>query len=374
MKRVSVFFAIMMLSMVAFAQSHQLRVATYNVDGLPSSLAGIPIKEGGPGAERSPLIGTKLMEHGWDVVGLNEDFNYHAEIISTMSGYAFQTHQGKFEASLEAAMGILAGTFRFPIDGLMLATKEGFTAKNEDMIPWKDEAVFGYLTNCQDSLTMKGFRYYTVESAEGYSVDFIILHADAGYDHFDRNAREAGMDQLCSYIEGITTQNPLIVIGDYNNLYRRDDMKSLFMDRLNAMNGLVASDVWIEKHRVGEYPSYENPGMDDSKSWDDEGMAITPTSEALDKIVYINRETAPIRLELVSAANAIDFTDDKGVALSDHMPIEATFNVVPNETTGIYGAAHDTSAESSLYNLQGLRVNEQYRGVVLKNRKKYINL
>ena len=372
MKRTSAFFIALLLCIVSFAQKSQLRVATYNVDGLPSSLSVVSINPDGPGAERSPLMGSKIMEHGWDVVGLNEDFNFHSELTSTMSDYEFQTHQGKFESSSTAIMGILAGTYRFPIDGLMLATRKGFTVKGEDMVPWESEAVYGYLTNKQDSLTMKGFRYYTVSSPEGYSVDFIILHADAGYVHQDRKAREAAMDQLCRYIEGIKTQNPLIVMGDYNNLYFRDAMKTLFIDRLNAMSGLTASDAWVEKCCAGEYPAFENPGMDDNKSWDDTGMDLTETSEAVDKIVYVNRDDAPIRLELVSTANAIDFVDDSGKALGDHMPLEATFSVIPQGSSDVQTIMGDSLSDAPLYNIQGLRVTGDYRGLLLKNRKKYI--
>lgn len=364
--------AALVLCTTTYAQNGQLRVATYNVDGLPSSLSGININPDGPGAERSPLMGSKIMEHGWDVIGLNEDFNFHTELTSTMSGYNFQTHQGKFESSMAAILGILAGTYRFPIDGLMLATKNNFTVKGEDMIPWEGKAVYGYLTNKQDSLTMKGFRYYTVSCPEGYQVDFIILHADAGYVHQDRHAREAAMDQLCRYIEGIKTQNPLIVMGDYNNLYYRDAMKALFIDRLNAMSGLTASDAWVEKYCEGKYPAFENPGMDDNESWDDTGMELTETSEAVDKIVYVNRDNSTVRLELVSTANAMDFVDGSGVALGDHMPLEATFNVVSNGASDIQTATQTSSPDTPLYNIQGLRVTEQYRGVVLKNGKKYI--
>lgn len=361
-----------MSSIIAFGQTTSITVGSYNVDGLPNELIGIPINADGPGTEKSPLIGTKLQEEGWDIIGLNEDFNYHSEIISTMSGYNFSTHQGKFEASMEAIYGVLAGTWRFPIDGLMLITKNNLSVSGEDMVTWRDDAVFGYLTNYQDSLTKKGFRYYHVGIDSNTTIDVIILHADAGYDHFDRNARVNSMDQMCNYIESLTSKNPIIIMGDFNNLYFRDNMKELFIDRLNEINGITAKDAWVESNNKGEFPEYMHPAdNDDDEKWNDDNMKFHSKSETLDKIVYINRADSPVQLTLTSM-NAIEsFTDAEGKQLSDHLPVEAKFDIV-GTSTSIRELNETASCNTPAVNLHGMRVGKNYNGIVIINGKKYV--
>lgn len=315
-------------AMLAHGQGQLLKVATMNVDGLPAEVKAlgitIPINTGGPGETFSPRIGEKIMEHDWDVWGWNEDFNYHEALLSTMSGYETSTYRGAFESSTRAALGILAGTWRFDIDGLLLGTKSPISFGHEDIVAWRADAVSGYLTNDQDSLTKKGFRYYQVHIDPQHTMDVIILHADAGVHQQDIMAREAAMDQLMSYIKKNTDpKHPLIVMGDFNCFYHRDRMKELFIDQLNAMEGCEARDVWVEYFYNGEFPPYGEPYE----------QYYLETMQMLDKIIYVNREEAPFRLELVEARNGIDFVKEDGSELADHYPMEATFSM--EASTGI---------------------------------------
>ena len=45
------------------------------------------------------------------------------------------------------------------------------------------------------------------------------------------------------------------------------------------------------------------------ESADDDHMDVTEKSEMLDKIIYVNRKNAPIKLRLESVSNVLDFTD-----------------------------------------------------------------
>ena len=323
-----------------------LKVATYNVDGLPVKIQmgwlvggyvkdlgiedarvddnyNLYINDDGPSSEGSKLISAKIAEKGWDVVGLNEDFNYHKEITSCMGGYEFGDHQGSFPTGNLDYFGLLlkygAKEPLFEIDGLGIATKTDYCSwSNEVAKPWNDNATYGYLDHSSDRLTKKGFRYYTVnvdKSGVKASIDFIVLHADAGGGSEDIAARENAYAQLISYIQTVKTGNPMILMGDFNTKYARDKFKTLFIDKLNAISGVKASDAWVEFHNGGVYPTSEQSGLPQA-------------TEKLDKIVFLNRDSAPIELKLEYEGNLLDFVYPSGEDLSDHIPVEATFRIV----------------------------------------------
>ncbi|CRK22212.1 hypothetical protein BN1708_013341 [Verticillium longisporum] len=70
------------LTGLASAQSSgDINVLTMNVAGLPAILQGNDVP--GDKTVNSRLIGAKLVQHGYDVVNVQEDFNYHAALYST---------------------------------------------------------------------------------------------------------------------------------------------------------------------------------------------------------------------------------------------------------------------------------------------------
>lgn len=321
------------LSLVATASAvaqdlSTIKVATYNVDGLPAiEFLGIDINTAGPGDTWSPVIGQRLEASGWDVIGMNEDFNYHSYLTEKMTSYDFQTYGGKLEFSLKAAWKFLSKSWRFSTDGLELATKKGMTVKNETIVPWNNDAVYGYLSNDNDSLTKKGFRYYTVTTTDGYDIDFIILHADAGGADPDKLAREHGFTQLYDFIAGnIKTQNPLIIMGDFNSYYSRDRLKELFLDRINDLPGLTICDA----------------------------QQVLGTQEQIDKVLYMKRDACSYRLRPTEQAIVRDFLRDDGTTqLSDHYPVRATFAIEEN--------THDISELSHLIGtLNGSATGHKY--------------
>ncbi|MCQ2178348.1 MAG: hypothetical protein MJY42_05645 [Bacteroidales bacterium] len=331
-------------------RSVSLRVATFNVDGLPVSIAlgavlgrivkgfdisgiridddnNIYINEGGPGAEGSKLLSAAIDGKKWDVFGFNEDFNYHNEVWSCLDEYSMGTYQGSFGASgleyLSLMWKVLAQKPLFSIDGLEFGVRSDcFSISGEKIVSWNSDAVYGYFSNDSDELTKKGFRYYKVDvDRDGVSaqVDFIILHADAGDAAEDINARANGYAQLLNFIKGLDSTAPLIMMGDWNTLYYRDDFKALFIDKLNAMSGISVADAWVECCNGGVYPEYGSEGRIP--------FAIA-SREELDKILFLNRDASPVALSAVSMNNVTDFVDDGGNQISDHYPAEAEFRLI----------------------------------------------
>lgn len=328
-------------------RSTSLRVATFNVDGLPVSInvgsliadfvkknvSGIRvddddnvyINETGPGVEGSKALSAGIAAKDWDVFGMNEDFNYHDEVWSCLGDYSRGTYQGGFEAKWYDYLGLIGKALLqqplFSIDGLEFGVNSGFSISYEDIVSWNSNAVYGYFTNDNDGLTKKGFRYYTVDvDKDGIStqVDFIILHADAGDAAEDIEARENGYAQLLKYVKNLKSTAPLIMMGDWNTRYYRDDFKSLFIDQLNAIEGISVCDAWVECNNGGVYPDYDGAAT----------RSTDGTWEELDKILFLNRDEAPVTLEVVSEGNVVDFVDGNGKQLSDHYPAEAEFRLV----------------------------------------------
>ena len=328
-------------------RSTSLRVATFNVDGLPVSLnvgsliakfiknnvSGIRvddddnvyINETGPGVEGSKALSAGIAAKDWDVFGMNEDFNYHDEVWSCLGDYSRGTHQGGFEASgleyVALVVKALAQKPLFSIDGLEFGVKKACcTMSGEKIVSWNSNAVYGYFTNDNDGLTKKGFRYYKVTvNKDGIKaqVDFIILHADAGDAAEDIKARENGFAQLLDFVKNLKSTDPLIMMGDWNSRYYRDDFKALFIDKLNAIEGISVRDSWVECNNGGVYPDYAGAATRADGTW-----------EELDKILFLNRDEASVTLEVVSEGNVVDFVDGNGKQLSDHYPAEAEFRLI----------------------------------------------
>lgn len=328
MKKILALITMAWLTANAFAQTPvtQFSVATLNVDGLPPQLSAlgltIKINPEGPQEKYTAVIGQKLMEKNWDVIGLNEDFNFHDVLMQNMSGYQVMTHSGKFESSTAAALGILARRWRFKTDGLELLVKRPMNAYNEDIQAWND--CYGYFDHDNDSLTMKGFRRYEVDIDSKVTIDVIILHADADDYIQDIRARELQMNQMMDYVEkNIKCNHPLVIMGDFNQFYERDRLQELVIDRLNNNKSINARDAWVE---------YSKEHKD--------------VPEMLDKILYVNRQKSDYKLILTEFGNGYDFLRDTGEPLSDHYPAFAYFDVVDNHTTGISEMAAPANAVS----------------------------
>ena len=331
-------------------RSTSLRVATFNVDGLPvylnvgSLIAGfvrdnvpgikvdddnnVYINETGPGEKGSEALSAGIADKDWDVFGMNEDFNYHKQVWSCLGAYSQGTHKGGFQAKWYEYAGLLLKAAvqqpLFSIDGLEFGVKKACCSMSgEKIVPWNSNAVYGYFTNDNDGLTKKGFRYYQViVKKDGITaqVDFIILHADAGDAAEDIKARENGFAQLLTYVKGLNSKAPLIMMGDWNSKYYRDNFKALFIDKLNAIEGISVRDSWVECNNGGKYPEYAGSA--------DRGPSSAAGHEELDKILFLNRDEAPVTLEVVSEGNVVDFVDGSGKQLSDHYPAEAEFRLI----------------------------------------------
>ncbi|MFD7453546.1 jacalin-like lectin [Kitasatospora sp. NPDC059827] len=270
----------------AAAGGGSLSVLTYNVAGLPQVVNSSSTER----QSSTTAIGGRIGQY--DVVNVQEDFNYHAAL------YAADAHPYRTATSGGAGIG----------SGLNTLSGLAYDTDDFERVKWND---------CQldsgDCLTPKGFSFQRTRLAEGVYVDLYNLHANAGTNPGDETARAANLAQLSGYIKTHSAGNAVVVMGDTNTRYTRaDDTIGAFA----ADNRLT--DAWVQLERGGVAPARgADPLLCDQN-------APTDTCEIVDKVLY--RSSALVSLTATSYANKhADFLDAAGKMLSDHDPVAVGF-------------------------------------------------
>ena len=291
----------------AMAQrGYNFNAVALNVDGLPESILGISINEGAPGEDGAKALCTAIANSGWDFCGFSEDFNYHSALTGAPANsyYNFGTHGG-------SVSGLSNST-----DGLGFACLKRHTMSGGTRVAW--DTHYGETSDGADGLINKGFRVYTVTLATGVAVDVYVLHMDASDGSKDLAARESQLTQLATYIKNNHNNRPVIVLGDTNCRYTREQLKTKFIDVINADSRFTIKDAWVEHMWNGVYPTYGSDAMMTHAYGDQKG-------EVVDKIFYINTTASNLTLK------ANSYLHDTSIAVSDHYPVVVNFTLTnPN--------------------------------------------
>lgn len=294
----------------AFAQrSYSFNATTLNVDGLPNKILGINVNPDGKEEEGAKAIGNETRTKGWDIVAMSEDFNFHDYLIAPISDlYYAGTHGGKVSGLSNSTDGL----------GLLLTKKTGWKFSNETRKKWKDH--YGETDHGADGLIDKGFRYYTITIAPDVEFDFYCLHMDAEDDPKDIQAREKQLTQLVNYIKENDHGRHILILGDTNCRYTRDNVKGKLIDPINAVDNFTIHDAWIELIRGGAYPNIGDPAI----MIGDKGPQM---GEVVDKIFWIENSKSPLKIK------ANSFLHDTSFTASDHYPLTVNFTITdPNGT------------------------------------------
>ena len=293
----------------ALAQrSYTFNAAALNVDGLPEKILGITINEGAPGSAGATTLCNTIANSGWAFCGFSEDFNYHSELTAAPAStyYNFGIHGGSVSG--------LSNT----TDGLGFACSKSFTMEGGTRVAWNTH--YGETSDGADGLINKGFRVYTVSLATGVAIDVYVLHMDASDGDKDIAARESQLTQLATYIKNNHNNRPVIILGDTNCRYTREQLKTMFIDVINADSRFTIKDAWVEHMWGGTYPSYGSDAMMTHSYGDQKG-------EVVDKIFYINTTASNLTLK------ANSYLHDTSIAVSDHYPVVVNFTLTdPNGT------------------------------------------
>lgn len=227
---------------------NKVRLVTYNVDGLPDklNLKDLPwilkplawgyklytgtnevvINDGTDRKAQSEEISKYLKSFNADIIAVQEDFNYHTELMSALEGYKDTTHTGDISLDHLFSKTEWRPLPRFKADGLNLITNnDRVQTAGEDIVRWKKSN--GYISHANDKLTHKGFRYYKVY-VDSKPIDLYIVHMDADFYSptskesvsGDYTARKKQIQQLLAYIEKKNSTDPIIILGDTNSVDR----------------------------------------------------------------------------------------------------------------------------------------------------------
>lgn len=296
------------------------KAASYNVDGLPSV-----INSDGPGSSGSTTISQRLAADAWDIIAFQENFDYNTQIISALSDYQKGTNRG--------SVGLGNAFSQADTDGLGFATLKTSTSfANESYVEFTDK--YGGLTDGANTCIKKGFRYYTVTLKGGAEIDVYVTHMNSGNNSGHISARQSQLKQLAEYIVANDNNRPVLILGDFNARYTRDDFGTYFWanlgDKVNYFN-----DAWVELvdkydingnllYAAGEYPEYGTYSLVVTEKYSSDNTVndihcTTQGGEVVDKILYINNPNSDVAIFANSFERDMDYTE------ADHTPVVSEF-------------------------------------------------
>ena len=278
---------VLVASTAALALASPARAATGTFTALSYNVAGLPaILSSGNPAANTTAIGVQTSR--FDVVNVQEDFNYHATL------YKADHHPFRTPTSGGVPFGSGLNTMsNLPLSGLRRKT-------------WRR----CYSVDC---LSPKGYTFARLALPSGATIDLYNAHTQAQTTLYDLRARRSNVEQLAEAIRENSAGHAVLVMGDTNTRYSRaaDNIRVLA-----ERNGLT--DAWVATQRAGVPPAAGSPALVCDKAVADE------TCEVVDKIMFRSGGGVDLRLDAFRREHE-DFLDARGRPLSDHAPISARF-------------------------------------------------
>lgn len=338
MKKVILLLCLLCALPIMAQKSKTFKVACLNIDGLPpevniTAITKVKLNPEGPQAAGTAKMSELVSQKGWDFFGISEAFNFNNEFISKIKN---QYNTGTFRDAIPTSMdGIEAIKYvnidlsklsvsedsvkkSFNTDGLNILYKTSVSVSNEKWTGWKMRN--GVTKNGADMLIDKGYRYYTVSLGPGLDIDVYLLHMDAETTERDNVARAVQIKQLVEAIKATDNKRPIIIMGDTNCRYTRDDLEGLLINSINADPRFEIHDPWVEYMWDGRYPPCNGRSLMVSEYGYQKG-------EVVDKIFYINNKDADAQLTAHGYLQDMDFTWPDGSEISDHFPIVIKFTI-----------------------------------------------
>jgi endonuclease/exonuclease/phosphatase family metal-dependent hydrolase len=285
---------------VITATGGSFSVLTYNVAGLPELFSSAKT----PRAESTALIGQLI--NAFDVVHVQEDFNYHAYLYDNGNAHPYRT-----PTSGGAGFG----------DGMN--TLSYFPITDFTRITWNKRIN-------ENALTPKGFSFSRLRIAEGVYIDFYNLHTNAESDPASIAARADNLQQISNYISTVSKGNAVVLMGDLNARYTRDNNLRL----LPNVNGMT--DPWITLVRNNSIPALGDSAIACP-------FPQQNSCEVVDKIYY--RSNKYIQLTPSGYQLLQSFVNSNGQQLSDHLPLTVNFSysLQPDfDMSDLFGGPHGT--------------------------------
>lgn len=320
----------------------------YNVAGLP--IPASETEDGKDAFEDSFVIGQKLNALNYDIVAIQEDFNYDKYLRGQMAGYAnvmYNSDTVLARHQTDHSGGVPLG------DGLNIFSR--YYLYNCERVSWETSA--GIITDGSDQLTYKGVQVATIELAKGYYLDVYNVHLDAYDDEASVAARQAQLTQLANYIMKHSVydettgvyDHAVLVTGDFNaNIFREEEEVSDAIVK-NFLEAAHLNDAWA----VTTINAIEEDLEDYTAYYDyAEHTNITPEQawghyDSVERFCYASGNGIQISC---SSFEYMNITDDTGRSLSDHYAAAADFTwtiVQKVQDTGYNHDVEDTQQNQS---------------------------
>lgn len=340
-------------------------VMTLNVDGLPGKWLTLDVNKDGPMSNGSMAISSYLAGKNCDIIAMQEDFNYRWEIWSSLfANYQHDEWSGGiiYEDMLDCDF-LHPQNIKLSCDGLNMSWKKAQQSKGYERVAWQQS--FGKFSHDFDDMVTKGFRRHEMVLEDGSEVVVYNMHMDAssyrdesnGNDVKDREARLSQWTQLRDYIMAHLDKRPVIVMGDMNTLYHRDDVKKVFFDEIEASGLATAADAWVELQQSGVFPEMGGERQAD---------------ELLDKVIYINPKDAATTIVPLSYEVDREGYEVNGVALGDHYPVIVRFAIQTTKDANGVKSVEKDAEDQEWYTLQGVRKDDQKKGIGINRRGKKV--
>ncbi len=224
----------------------------------------------------------------YDIVNVQEDFNYHAALYDTCNTHSYRS-------PTTGGMGFGSG----------LNSMSHLPFSSIKRVKWNH-------CNGVDCLTPKGFTLIQVRLAEGVYVDVYNLHTQAQVETADLQARRNNITQLVQYINTHSTGNAVIVMGDTNTRYTRSG------DNIRELLDIGFQDLWVDLYRNGDIPALGDPALVC------EPKITASYCEIVDKVLY--RDNGYLNLQPLDYQVRQDDETPAGLKLSDHPPLSADWS------------------------------------------------
>ena len=195
------------------ASEGRFRLLTYNVAGLPEL-----VSPSHP-ATNMPLISPLL--NLYDVAFVQEDFSYHSALNSL--------------AKHEFRSALMRSTLSLMPDGLSMFSS--FPLSETRRQRWT--RCSGFVDRACDCLADKGFSYTQLEVSPGLTIDAYNVHADAGDDPSDIDARRRNFAELELFILNRSRGHAVIVAGDTNLSVVSSSADASTLEHFSKSTGLV---------------------------------------------------------------------------------------------------------------------------------------
>jgi len=262
----------------------------------------------GDKATNAGTIGEKFAEYDYDMIHVQEDFNYHADI------YATDDHP--YRTATSGGAGVGSG-----LNSLSNFDWVDFTRTKWDTC---SDA------SGDDCLTPKGFTFMRGIIDDGVYIDFYNLHTDAGTETGDETARDANVQQVADYIDTWSTGNAVMVFGDTNSRYTRTaDNIAVFQ----TQNGLT--DAWVQLEEGGVNPTVET---------DCANPSLVNNCETVDKVFFRGSSILDLKATYFNYESE-KFLQANGSILSDHNPVTVNLTWSLSNTlrqSSYFGGPHGT--------------------------------